>query len=149
MLPFILGAVAISAAGIAVYKNYSGARVISLGAFAVWGRPNVGKTTFINRLKGEDISFAKKEITVRKHVVEPKNLIELDGRSFKIDKIVDMPGTDDRENDWLKEVQRCDHIFYMINLSENNNAYLSQVCNDLKKTVNAINLSDKKSKKYT
>lgn len=118
-----------------------------LGSFVVWGRPNVGKTTFIARLRGENLDPAKKSATTSRAVYTDVKVDDLKGGNYLISEIVDMPGTEDRLNDWLKAVAEKDHVFYMINLSRSGDAgYVSRIREDVKATIKALRDSNKKEK---
>lgn len=118
----------------------------SLGTFVLWGRPNAGKTTFIARLRGESPDLKGKIATTSRTVYSDVQLTAIKGKSLKIDKIVDMPGTDDRLNDWLEMVVTGANIFYMVDLSRvNSKDYAMLVKKDLLATVDALNKSEKRS----
>lgn len=148
-----LGAAALSAGSAAV--GYLSSKLVkrfvaeenkpkALGAFAIWGQPDSGKTTFIGLLMGRDI-YGKKEQTLSKDV---KGRILLTGffdEDFEIQELVDMPGTKDRLNDWLALVERSDHVFYMINLQRiSEKEYLRKVKLDIDKTVKSRSVSNSK-----
>ena len=120
----------------------------SLGSFVVWGRPNAGKTTFINRLRGAPPASSEKEATTSKKVYSNIQLADLRGGPFIVDEIIDMPGTDDRRQDWIRLVQTKDHVFYIVNLERaSERDYEAAVRSDVKVTINALNDSDKKDKR--
>lgn len=145
MIPFIVAGVAIAAAGAATaaYKRYSSQRtaaastpaIVSLKRFAIWGRPNAGKSTFVSSLMGQPICAEVKVATTTKTV--HRNIPLLHGK-FRIEEIADMPGTTDRLEDWLELVRSHEHIFYLINFSNVDPAYLANVRADLKSTVEAM-----------
>lgn len=155
MLQFIIPAVFL--AGVAVYKTLTSDNNVkpvstpqhkSLGSFVVWGRPNAGKTTFINQLLDKDVDSKMKEATTSqtKHINLPLTVV--DGKSYQISEIIDMPGTKDRLEDWLRLVSSHDHVFYMVNLGRiGESDYISAVRSDLKETVTALQKSSKTKKR--
>lgn len=157
MLPLILAGAGLLAAGVATYKYFSDDddqsskappphRSQSLGTFVIWGRPNSGKTTFISQLRGEQMqSVVKKATTSRTTYKEVKLQLEAE---FTVDSIVDMPGTDDRLDDWRELVANGDHVFYLINLSRTDDSgYAAAVRTDLKATIEALSQSSKGRKR--
>ena len=109
-----------------------------LGGVAVWGQPDTGKTTFISRLRGNTPGDEKTQTTSRKMY---KNIEGQTSEDFcyRIDELVDIPGSRDRLNDWLKEVGDKSNIFYVVDLSKlNDNAYRSKVNFDIGKTIEKI-----------
>lgn len=149
MIPFIVAGVAIAAAaGAAAYKRYSGQRVsapatsaappvpppVSLGRFAIWGRPNAGKSTFISRLLERQYTEVK-QATTFKTVYKDISLVR---DQYQIEEIADMPGTSDRLPDWLELVASHEHIFYLVNFSKTDSEYLANVRADLKATVETL-----------
>lgn len=161
MLPLIVAGVAgIAALGAAAYKIYSGRDGSSskpqttghtppaqrLGSFVIWGRPNSGKTTFITQLRGQKIEPAAKQATTSRTTYSN---VELPlSAKFVVDSIVDMPGTDDRLDDWCELVEKGDHVFYLLNLSRTNDAgYVAAVRTDLKITIEALKKSAKPRKR--
>ncbi|RYH69841.1 MAG: hypothetical protein EON54_02095 [Alcaligenaceae bacterium] len=158
MLPFIVAGVA--ALGAVAYKLYSDGDDSStkppptspnppgrrLGSFVIWGRPNSGKTTFISRLRGEQIQLANKKATTSRTTYKDIKLRL--GAELVVDSIVDMPGTDDRLDDWRELVVNGDHVFYLLNLSRTDDAgYVAAVRTDLKATIEALNKSSKRRKR--
>lgn len=121
---------------------------IRLGSFVVWGRPDSGKTTFIRRLQGRDI-LSEKEATIAKEQIRNTHLSFLDEAKYIIDEITDMPGTEDRLNDWLSGVIEKKHAFYIINLKKlrEDDDYAGWVKKHLKDTVKVLEDSNKKDKK--
>lgn len=160
MLPFIVAGVAGIAALGAAYKIYSGRNgsstkpqatehsppVQRLGSFVIWGRPNSGKTTFITQLRGQKIDPVVKQATTSRTTYSN---VELPlSTKCVVDSIVDMPGTDDRLDDWRALVEKGDHVFYMLNLSRTDDAsYVAAVRTDLKTTIEALNKSVKPRKR--
>lgn len=153
MIPFIVAGVAIAAVGAtAAYKRYSSQRakvpltpeIVSLGRFAIWGRPNAGKSTFVNNLMGQPSCAEAKIATTAKTV--HRNVPLVQGR-FRIAEIADMPGTTDRLEDWLDLVRSHEHIFYLINFANVDSAYLANVRADLKATVEALKQSTTPTKR--
>jgi small GTP-binding protein len=120
----------------------------SLGKFAIWGRPNAGKTTFIRRLLRKSIS-SQKEVTTARTTYTSIPIVEVSGRKYQIAEIADMPGNTDRQNDWLKLVACHEHVFYMINLAlaSKDAEYRAAVRSDLKATVSALKNSEKSEKR--
>ncbi|TMP20416.1 hypothetical protein CWC02_06100 [Pseudoalteromonas sp. S2721] len=141
MLPIIIGGVAaVTAIGAGLYAraNYKKRSTISLGTFAIWGRPNSGKTTFVYQLQQKELPKEKRTTSEMTRFKDIKPLIYED-MSFKIEEITDFPGTNDRKTSWKKLVQEKQHIFYLINLSKlEDKDYIQKVKNDLKLTVEAI-----------
>ncbi|WP_375184692.1 GTPase domain-containing protein [Aquabacterium sp.] len=156
MLPLIAAGAGLLAVGVAAYKYFSGdddqpsktpppSKSQSLGSFVIWGRPNSGKTTFISQLRGEQMSVEKKATTSRTTYKEVKLRLAAE---FVVDSIVDMPGTDDRLDDWRELVAKGDHVFYLINLSRiDDSGYAAAVRTDLKATIDALSQSSKGRKR--
>lgn len=158
MLPFIVAGVA--ALGAVAYKLYSDRDGSSskpqnaehappaqrLGSFVIWGRPNSGKTTFITQLRGQKNDPATKQATTSRTTYSN---VELPlSTKCVVDSIVDMPGTDDRLDDWRALVEKGDHVFYLLNLSRIDDAsYVAAVRTDLKTTIEALNKSVKSRKR--
>lgn len=158
MLPFLVSGVAAlgAALGAVAYKVYSD-RVGSsttppptssspsarrLGTFVIWGRPNSGKTTFISQMRGEPIRSAEKAATTSRTTYKDVTLRL--AADFVVDSIVDMPGTDDRLDDWRELVAKGEHVFYLLNLSRADDAgYAAAVRTDLKATIDALNKSSR------
>ena len=148
MLPILFGvAVVTSGLAAATYKYLSRSAVAkpgppptSLGRFAVWGRANAGKTTFITRLRGLPISDSEKKIaTTTRTIYRDIPLVVIEGRSFQIEEIVDMPGDKYRRDDWIKLVGTHEHIFYLFNIAEKDNReYMAEVRTDLLVTAEAL-----------
>lgn len=143
MLPFIIGGIAVAAAvsvGTTIYKRFSGDedKIESLGSFAIWGRPDSGKTTFVYRIQ-QKATPKIKEATSSKKVFKDIKPILIENMKFKVDEITDLPGTEDRKNTWIDLVQHKNHVFYLVNLSRlSDKKYLSEVKNDLKISTEAI-----------
>lgn len=143
MIPFIIAA---AAAAAAAYKYWSDDdsdenNNHNLGDFAVWGQPDSGKTTFISRLKDEDITPDNKKQTTSKVLHTNIILKGGDEKNYIIKELVDLPGSRDRLNDWLKEVESKSNIFYIVDLnklSKTDENYSSKVKSDIKKTVDKI-----------
>ncbi|MBA4722971.1 MAG: 50S ribosome-binding GTPase [Alcanivorax sp.] len=89
---------------------------IELGSFAIWGRQNAGKTTFIKQILNQSIP-SEKVGTMAKEAYEKIPEKQVDGKTFKINRITDMPGSKDRKDDWLKLFSTHDHVFYIINVA--------------------------------
>lgn len=147
MLPYLIGgaAVLLTSVGAAIYKYYSEddspppSNTVSLKRFAIWGRPNVGKTTFIARLRHQSVITERKEASTSKQVYTSIPPIELDGKSYLINEIVDMPGTKDRLMDWLDLVYTHEQVFYLVNLKlTKDKEYQAAVRHDLNKTVEKL-----------
>lgn len=154
MIPFIVGgAVALISAGTYIYKTITSTSVVvtptpaapmSLGRFAIWGRPNAGKSTFIGRLIGKPIPAGQKQATTTRTIHRNIPTYEVDGKKVRIDEIVDMPGTKDRLEDWRDLVRSHDHVFYIINLARLDElGYQADVRFDLRETVEALKKSSK------
>lgn len=158
MLPFIAAAVALVGGGVAIYKYFtsdndqpkqdSGPVARSLGTFVIWGRPDVGKTTLIARLRGLEPAPKVKITTPHRSVYLNVVLNGLHEGPWYLSKIVDMPGTEDRLKDWLSMVATDAHVFYMIDLSRIDEvAYVSRVKLDVAETVKALGASTKAKKR--
>ncbi|MYM65702.1 hypothetical protein GTP45_02495 [Pseudoduganella sp. FT55W] len=153
MLPFIILGIA-GGTAYTIYKKLKSPPPVvkdlaptSVGKFAIWGLPNSGKTTFINQLLNREPS-GQKEATTAKTVYSSIPKVEIDGRSYRIESITDMPGTRDRLSDWLEMVQSHQHIFYLVNLArKNEREYMAGVRHDLSKTVEALANSSTSSKR--
>ncbi|WP_281170955.1 GTPase domain-containing protein [Curvibacter lanceolatus] len=112
----------------------------------MWGRPNSGKTTFISQLRGEHVQLAEKKATTSR--VTYKDVKLRLAAEFVVESIVDMPGTDDRLDDWRELVAKGDHVFYLLNISRTDDAgYVAAVRTDLKATIEALNKSSKGRKR--
>lgn len=155
MLPFIIGGAVIAvAAGVTAWRKYSAedspaappARPVVLGRITIWGRPNAGKSTFVNRLVRKYDPSVPKEVTTSKTVYRDVPL-SIGSACYTITEIVDMPGTIDRRDDWLESVKTHDHAFYLLNLSRQDKGYLAQVRNDLEGAVGALRASPKQVKR--
>jgi len=149
MLKFIIaGAAALSAVAYKVYSDSAGSSTKPpptsptptarrLGSFVIWGRPNSGKTTFISQLRGEPIQLVEKKATTSRTTYKDVKLRL--AAEWVVDSIVDMPGTDDRLDDWRELVAKGDHVFYLLNLSRTDDAgYVAAVRTDLKATIEAL-----------
>lgn len=155
MIQFIIGGVAVAAAGIAAYKKYKSSRgksgnvavPVSLGRFAIWGRPNVGKSTFIGELIHRPIPPGEKTATGSRRIYREIPLIRVDDQNYRVTEIVDMPGTNDRIEDWLDLVRSHEHVFYLLNLSCTEQDYKAAVRLDLKSTVDALKDLSKAAKR--
>ncbi|MEJ5029915.1 GTPase [Comamonas sp. MYb69] len=148
-LPFIAiaaGVVTLVGAGATAVYSYlkkddelSTNKAHSLGTFVIWGRPNVGKTTFIARLRGEPPKSKQKTATTSRVEYKDVHLRVIDGVPMVINRIIDMPGTDDRLNDWLALAVANEHIFYLVDLSRlRAREYASVVRRDLEATVGKL-----------
>lgn len=151
MLPFLaLGAVVV-AAGAAAYKHYSGDKknhntneenntesVHYLQGIAIWGRPDVGKTTFISHLMKEPFS-QKKIQTASKRIYTNIPTFRVDGKQFCFHKIIDMPGNVDRLDEWLIQAQNNKHVFYIFNIEKlGDKSYMRNVSSDIIKTMESM-----------
>lgn len=157
MLPLIVaGAAVLGAVAYKVYSDITGSPTRPpptsppparrLGSFVIWGRPNSGKTTFISQMRGEHIQLVKKEATTSRTTYNDVKLRL--AAECVVDSIVDMPGTDDRLDDWCELVAKGDHVFYLLNLSRTDDAgYAAAVRTDLKATIEALNKSSKGRKR--
>ena len=145
-LPLILGVAAgVAAAATAGYKIYQSYfnDVISLNEFSLWGLPNSGKTTFIKRLLELKVDGEVKEQTTSKNVIEDIPIKEIDGKKYKIERIIDLPGTKDRLDCWIDNALKNKNSYFLINLcsleDKNSSEYymrLMSVFETLKKRVN-------------
>lgn len=163
MIPFIIAGVVVAAGAGAAYKYFTKndepkkpsnsqpqPTTKTLGTFVIWGRPNVGKTTFIARLRGETPSPEAKTATTAKTIYTNIPLGRVIGKPVVIEKIIDMPGTEDRLNDWLEmATQKKNHVFYMVDLSRiTQKNYAAAISKDLTATVKAMNnLAEKERKR--
>lgn len=156
MLPFLIGGAAaiLTGVGAAIYKycwedeSNAAATTVSLKRFAIWGRPDVGKTTFIARLRGRPVDAGRKEASTSRQVYKDIPPISLDEKSYLIDEIVDMPGNKDRFADWLKLVSEYEHVFYLVNLARTGDTdYQAGVRYDLKETMEELRRCQKDDKK--
>lgn len=155
MLPLIVAGVVVGAAALVggVYKHVTSnenngkeGAAEDLGSFAVWGQPDTGKTTFIARLRGLPPISEKLQTTSMKSLPEFEVKSE-DGRRYKIERLVDMPGTRDRLSAWLKQVVLNKNVFYIVDLSrlpEKN--YCIKVRFDIEQTVAALGSRDEKKR---
>lgn len=158
MIPFLIaGAAAAVAAGGMVYKYYtkddkksSGSpspqtpaqAVKYLPGIAIWGRPDVGKTTFITQLLKQRLSERKVQTASKvTHTSIPKFWV--DGKAYSFKKIVDMPGNVDRLDDWLALAKANQHVFYIFNIERlGDKAYMRCVSTDIVKTMEAMEQKD-------
>lgn len=147
---FLLGATAIAGLAVSAYfkfrreKKPQALPEVHLGSFAVWGRPNAGKTTFINMLRGVAPASGKKGATTSRTNYPAVKLPPMQGVSFIVNKIVDMPGTDDRKKDWLQLVQEEAHVFYIVNLVRaSEQPYAAALKSDINATITALEQSKK------
>lgn len=121
---------------------------IRVGSFAVWGRPNVGKTTFISQLLGKGVPNEKEATGAKKIYGKEIPLFVVDGRSYKVEEIIDIPGSTDRLSDWCEMAAKKDHVFYIVDLSrKDDEKYKAEVRYDLGKTVGALSESSKARKR--
>lgn len=142
---------AVSSGVYAAYKYYADDdepkkepedEVVNLGRFALWGHPNVGKTTFIEQLLGNPITPEKIQTTGQ--VLHENISIELvNGKKYIIKEVIDMPGAYDRLRDWLQQAVECDNVFYLIDLSrwcdhEDSEEYIVGVNLDIDSTIETI-----------
>lgn len=151
---------AVSSGVYAAYKYYADDdepkkepedEVVNLGRFAIWGHPDVGKTTFINQLLEKPIT-TKKEQTSGKRIWDNIPIKTVHDKKYKINRITDMPGNDDRFNDWLNLVIESENIFYLVDLSKwctsiNNGEYILKVETDIERTIEVMSELDDKKKK--
>jgi hypothetical protein len=158
MLPFFIGAVAVGAAWYAIYRRNV---TTSLGSFIVWGMPNTGKTTFVAGLRtpsnaadgtnnvggGADNPVErKKEATTSRTVYTDVRIDGLKGGPYVVKRIVDMPGTNDRQDDWLKDVKELDHAFYLVDLSRvDDPGYWAAVNTHIEATIRSLEGSNSES----
>lgn len=155
MLPLIVvGVVAAAAVTGGIYKYSTKKKPAgkvkepkSLGDFAVWGQPETGKTTFIARLRGVDPAGDKEQTTSIKRFGRFE-LKGLDGGPYEIQELVDMPGSKDRLNDWLTQVESKRHVFYIVNLAKlAEEDYRRKVRFDVERTVEKLAATDADCKK--
>lgn len=144
MVPFILAGIVIAAAGTAAYKAFATTKENipdkDLGKFAIWGLPNTGKSTFIGHLLRKPSSEVKEATTARTIYTDIPS-ITLNARTYRIREIADMPGTQDRLNDWLKMVKSHDHLFYLFDLSRlGDNQYITKTRNHIARTCDMLRL---------
>lgn len=153
MIPLLVVAgAAVVAAGGAAYKYYTKddkkkqapgpitphEPVNYLSGIAIWGRPDVGKTTFIANLLNKPLS-AQKVQTASKvtHTTIPAFCVG--GKLYSFNKIVDMPGNVDRFDAWLEQAQTNKHVFYIFNIEKlGDKAYMRGVSSDIVKTMEAM-----------
>lgn len=146
-LPLILGVAAgiaaAATAGYKIYQSYFNDDVTSLNEFSLWGLPNSGKTTFIKRLLELKVDGEVKEQTTSKNVIEDIPIKEIDGKKYKIERIIDLPGTKDRLDCWIDNALKNKNSYFLINLcsleDKNSSEYymrLMSVFETLKKRVN-------------
>ena len=146
-LPLILGVAAgiaaAATAGYKIYQSYFNDDVTSLNEFSLWGLPNSGKTTFIKRLLELEVDGEVKEQTTSKNVIEDIPIKEIGGKKYKIERIIDLPGTKDRLECWIDNALKNKNSYFLINLcsleDKNSSEYyirLMSVFETLKKRVN-------------
>lgn len=156
MLPFIIAGVALTglaAAATAYYKRGANKdekphnSAIPLGDFAIWGQPDTGKTTFIACLRGKaPTSETKIQTTSIKHYGKFE-IISRDGQVYEVQELFDMPGGEDRLDNWLTEIEKREHIFYIVSLAKlEDPAYLRRVRKDIAHTVERLKSTNKERK---
>eukprot|EP01034_Spumella_vulgaris_P025165 gene25165-31592_t len=117
----------------------------NLSRFIVWGRPDTGKTTFVRGLRIGKGMGRKKEGTTGANVYEDVMITSLEGGPYKVAKVVDIPGTQDRFSDFLSYVKSFEHAFYLVNLAKLKDAhYIARVRSDITKTIEALKASTSK-----
>lgn len=161
MIPlFVAAGAVLVAAGGAAYKYYtkddkksggspspspspsSSARpadqVKYLSGIAIWGRPDVGKTTFISNLLNKPLADQKVQ-TASKVTYTTIPAFRVNGQLYSFNKIVDMPGNVDRFDAWLEQAQTNKHVFYIFNIEKlGDKAYMRGVASDVVKTMEAM-----------
>jgi GTPase Era involved in 16S rRNA processing len=117
----------------------------TLGTFIVWGLPDTGKSTFISIVLGKPHApRSAKEATTSAKVYKDEIIRGLEQGPQKVEKITDLPGTNDRLGYWLqevkdKEVQETKNVFYLVNLARfREPTYMSSVRFHIKKTLEAM-----------
>src|SRR5690606_2344277 len=111
-----------------------------LGGFAIWGRPDSGKTTFISQLLEKQVSPLGKSASLSNRLYKNVPVKEIDEDRYRISQVADMPGTKDRLADWLDLVAKKDnHVFYLVDLSRiDQKEYFDGAIYDLKKTYESV-----------
>eukprot|EP01032_Pedospumella_encystans_P008637 gene8637-10228_t len=72
-------------------------------------------------------------------------ITSLEGGPYKVAKVVDIPGTQDRFSDFLSYVKSFEHAFYLVNLAKLKDAhYIARVRSDITKTIEALKASTSK-----
>jgi len=91
-------------------------KIKNIGAIALWGVPNSGKSTFVKRLLGK----APDEQKIQTTNITPYPNLEFDsnGRNYKIEVIYDMPGVVSRKSEWLNHVKKAKNSIYLVNLEK-------------------------------
>ncbi|MBE7926114.1 GTPase [Pseudomonas saudiphocaensis] len=153
MLPFIIAGIVVAGAATATatyYKKKRGPFPESpsqgphsdpkpLGDFAVWGQPDTGKTTFISCLRGTVPPTEKKEQTTSIRRYSKFEISNRDGQTYQVTQLCDIPGGDDRLQNWLTEIESRKHIFYIVSLAKfDDSQYLRHVKSDIKHTVERL-----------
>lgn len=154
MIPLIALGAAVVGASYGAYKYFSPKEdpkpsnlPKNLGDFATWGQPDTGKTTFITRLRGLEPTI-KKESTYSAKRISKFEITGQDGQKYEVQEIFDLPGLEDRLNDWLTQVESRKNIFYIINLTNlENESYLRNVKKDIQATVEKIKSTTNKNKR--
>lgn len=81
----------------------------------IWGMPGAGKTTFIQRLLGEEPSDKPQQTSSKREFKDIK-AFKVDEKQVQINKLIDLPGTYDRLDDWKELVRTHDNLYYLIDL---------------------------------
>lgn len=131
--------------GVKIYTHFFSKRPaasqpepIDLGAFAVWGQPDAGKTTFIARLRGK-VCNSEKEQTTSMISYGKFELEGVNGGPYVVRELIDMPGSKDRLGDWLAQVESKKQVFYIISLERlSDENYRRKVKFDVGKTVEKL-----------
>lgn len=160
MNPFILVGVAISGlagAATAYYKHAKDKKKKSenapngptpLGDFAIWGQPDTGKTTFISCMRGTIPASDTKEQTTSIKRYSKFKVSSRNGQIYEVQELLDMPGGEDRLNNWLIEVGTRKHILYIISLAKlGDSAYLRRVRSDIAHTLERLKSAKKEGKR--
>lgn len=149
MLPFIIAGAAVTGLATATVTYYrkrgqnqnqqAENAPIPLGDFAVWGRPDAGKTTFISCLRGNRPSGEKEQTNSIKRYSKFE-ITSHDGRLYGVHELCDIPGGEDRLKNWLTEIESRKHIFYIVSLAKlDDSAYLRKVRTEIEHTVKRLN----------
>lgn len=148
MLPLIIGVglTGLATAAVTYYRKrgqnqnqQAGNAPIPLGDFAVWGRPDAGKTTFISCLRGIPPSGEKEQTGSIKRYSKFE-ITSRDGRVYGVSELCDIPGGRDRLENWLTAVESRKHIFYIVSLAKlDDSAYLRNIRTEIEHTVKRLN----------
>lgn len=118
----------------------------NIGAIALWGVPNSGKSTFIKRLLGKSPDEQKIQTSFTKKY--PNLEFESDGITYSIESIYDMPGVETRKSEWLEHVNKARNSIYLINLEkffDEKDSYSRTVKQHLKELKEALDKNKPKN----